>query len=97
VHSGPASGAAGVSGSVPVCGEGAGARVRGEATYSRAEGCVGRRRETTPSLNQQLPGATVRRIAAALVLTRSAGSSARHYGVFEDLFSNSEAFRLIVG
>ena len=52
VHRGPASGAAGVSGSVPVCGEGAGTRVHGEATYSRAEGRVGRQRETTPPLNQ---------------------------------------------
>jgi hypothetical protein len=38
VHRGPASGAAGVSGSVTVCGEGAGTRGRGEATYSRSEG-----------------------------------------------------------
>ena len=40
-----------------VCGEGAGARVSGEATYSRAEECVGRQRETTPPLNQRLPEA----------------------------------------
>jgi hypothetical protein len=52
VHRGPASGAAGVSGSVPVCGEGSGTRVRRETTYSRAEGRVGRQRETTPPLNQ---------------------------------------------
>ena len=52
VHRGPASGTLGVPGSVPVCGEGSGARVRGEATYSRAEGRVGRQRETTPPLNQ---------------------------------------------
>ena len=52
VHRGPASGAAGVSGSVPVGGEGAGTRVRSEATYSRAEGRAGRQRETTPPLNQ---------------------------------------------
>jgi len=52
VHRGPVSGAAGVSGSVPVCGEGAGTRVRGEATYSRAEGRVGRQWEATPPLNQ---------------------------------------------
>jgi len=50
VHRGPASGAAGVSGSVPVCGESAGTRVRAEATYSRSEGRVGRQRETTPPL-----------------------------------------------
>src|SRR5262249_9128092 len=42
VHRGPASGAAGVSGSVPVGGEGAGARICGEATYARAEGSVDR-------------------------------------------------------
>jgi hypothetical protein len=53
VHRGPASGAARVSGSVPVWGEGAGTRVRGEATDSRAEGRVGRQRETTPQLNQR--------------------------------------------
>ena len=53
VHRGPASGAARVSGSVPVGGEGAGTRGHGEATYSRAEGRVGRQRETTPSLNQR--------------------------------------------
>ena len=52
VHRGPASGAARVSGSVPVCREGAGTRVRGQATYSRAEGRVGRQRETAPPLNQ---------------------------------------------
>jgi hypothetical protein len=52
VHRGPAPGAAGLSGSVPVCGEGAGTRVRGEAIYSRAEGRVGRQRETMPQLNQ---------------------------------------------
>ena len=50
VHRGPAAGPAGVSGSVPVCGEGAGTGVRGEATYSRAEERVGRSRETTPGL-----------------------------------------------
>src|SRR3989442_15972688 len=32
-----------------------------------------------------LPAATVGRIAAALVLTRSAGSQNRHYGVTQDL------------
>ena len=45
-------------------GEGAGTRVRGEATYSRAEGCVGRQRETTPPLNQR-PKQMVMRIVAA--------------------------------
>ena len=54
IHRGPASGAAGVSGGVPVRGEGAGTRVRGEATYSRAEGRVGRQRETTPPMNQHV-------------------------------------------
>ena len=57
VHRGPASGAAGVSGSVPVGGEGAGTRVRSEAAYSRAEGRVGRQWETTPPLNSALPEA----------------------------------------
>jgi hypothetical protein len=50
VHRGQASGAARVSGSVPVGGEGAGTRARGEAAYSRAEGRVGRQREATPQL-----------------------------------------------
>jgi hypothetical protein len=63
VHGGSASGAAGVSGSVPVCGEGSGTRVRREATYSRAEGCVGRQRETTPPLNQHFQEQIVKRIA----------------------------------
>ena len=40
----------------PVCGEGAGTRVRREATYSRAEGRVGRQRETTPPLNPERVG-----------------------------------------
>src|SRR2546425_8645890 len=44
VHRGPASGAAGVSGSVPFCGEGSGTRVCVEATYSRAEARVDRQR-----------------------------------------------------
>ena len=42
VHGGPASGAAGVSGGVSIGGEGAGARVRGEALDSSTEGRVGR-------------------------------------------------------
>ncbi len=54
VHRGPASDAARVPGSVPVCREGAGTRVRGETTYSGAEGRVGRQPETTPPLNQHV-------------------------------------------
>ena len=46
IHGRPASGAAGLSGSVPNRGEGAGAPVRGEATDASAEGRVGRRRKT---------------------------------------------------
>jgi hypothetical protein len=45
VHGGSTSGAAGVSGSVPICTEGAGAGARGEATDSRAEERVGRQRK----------------------------------------------------
>lgn len=54
VHRGPASGTAGVSGSVRVCGEGTGTRVCSEATDSGAEGRVSREWETTPPLNRHL-------------------------------------------
>jgi hypothetical protein len=72
VHRGPASGTAGVSGSVPVCGEGAGTRARREATYSRAERRVGRQRETTPPLNQHF-----QRPLCSVVLLRRWSSSVR--------------------
>jgi len=67
---------------VPVSGEGAGTRVRGEATHCAQKEGGGRQRETTPPLNQHFQKQTVKRIAAAaLVLTRSAESSTRHFGV----------------
>ena len=85
VHRGPAAGAAGISGSVPVCGKGAGTRVRGEATHSRAEGRVGRQREATPQLNQRFQKQPVRRVVAALVPHTFAGQSTRQCGVFQRL------------
>jgi hypothetical protein len=73
VHCWPASGAAGVSGRVPVNGKSAGTRVRGEATYSRAEGRAGRQCETTPPLKPGSRKQLKRAVAAPLVLTRWPG------------------------
>ena len=77
VHRGPASGAAGVSGSVQVSGQGAGTRVRSEATDSRAErprwSSVGDDAATEPVLP-----ATTRSSSAALTAVQHRAGSTDH-------------------